>query len=69
MLSKQEALREHLYKFNLENQSRVKNFTSLHFKQKRCQKAPFIICHAENRVGSKEGLKVKEPKIMGTKGK
>ena len=29
--SKQEALRERVYKFYLENQSRGKNFTFLHF--------------------------------------
>ena len=40
--SKQEALRERVYKFYLDNHSREKNFTFLHYKAEKCQKAPFI---------------------------
>ena len=37
--SKQEALREHIHKFCLENQSRVENFTFLHFKAEMMSKS------------------------------
>ena len=56
--SKQEALRERVYKFYLENQSRGKNFTVLHFKAEKLSKSTIyrIIQCAENRLGSKRRI-------------
>ena len=53
--SKQKALQEHVYKFYLENQSRGKNFTFLHFKAEKISNSTIYrtIQHAENRLGSK----------------
>ena len=70
--SKQEALQEHVYKFYLENHSRGKNFTFLHFKAEKMSKSTIyrIIQHAENRLGSKRRAgSGRKPKIMDTKGK
>ena len=53
--SKQEALHERVYKIYLENQSRRKNFTFLHFKAVKMSK---------RRIGSG-----RKPKIMDTEGK
>ena len=70
--SKQEALQELLYKFYLENQSRGKNFTFLHFEAENMSKSTIyrIIQHAVNRLGSKRRIgSGRKPKIMDTKGK
>ena len=70
--SKQEALRERMYKFYLKNQSREKNFIPLHFKAEKMSKSTIfrIIQRAENRLGSKRRFgSGRKPKIMDTKGK
>ena len=68
--SKQEALRERVYKFYLDNQSRGKNFTFLHFKAEKMSKSTIyrIIEHAENSLGLKRRAgSGKKTKIMDTK--
>ena len=51
-----------MYKYYVENHSRGKNFTFLHFKAEKISKSTIyrIIQQAENRLGSKEGLEVEE---------
>ena len=53
--SKHEALLERVYKLYLENQSRGKNFTILHFKAEKMSKSTIcrLIQRAENKLGSK----------------
>ena len=48
---KQEALRERMYKFYLENQSRGNDFTFLHLKAEKMSKSTIyrIIQRTENR--------------------
>ena len=69
--SKQEAFRERVYKFYLENQPRGKNFTFLHFKAEKMSKSTIyrIIQSAENILGSKRTGSGRKPKILDTKGK
>jgi len=70
--SKQECLRERVYKFYLDNQSKGKYFTYLHFKAEKMPKSTIynIIQRAENRLGSKRKIgSGRIPKIMDTRGK
>jgi hypothetical protein len=70
--SKQEALRECAYEFYLENLSKGKYFTFLHFKAEKMPKRTIynIIQRAENKLGSKRRIgSGRKPKIMDTKGK
>ena len=67
--SNQEDLQETFY---LENQSRGKNFTFLHFKAEKMSKSTIysIIQHAKNRLGLKRRIgSGRKPKIIDTKEK
>ena len=69
---KQKVLREHMFKFYLENKSRKKNFTFLYFKAQTISKSTIyrIIQRTENRLGLKRKIgSERKPKKKDFNGK